>query len=776
MTGDRKLVAYLAVAGAAAAGSFALPTPAGRALRFSIAAVAIGALIWAILRRHPQRPGGWWLVALNGGLSYGTAVLVAAAYGLGHEEGLDAVVQFVLVILALCALAAGLTVLTWRSSGRRGWDALDAFITALGAFLVAWGLYIDPTLVRSPSGFATLVAIAVPAASLFVFAMAANLAFGDGLSTWSGRMLLAATAAALSTSALVYFEPTRTLAIPIGAPVVATSMAHIILLGAAGIAADFVNVVGSPRPSVPALPRWRIVLFAVLALLAPLDIVIDFKRAGASGARLIAVLVPSIFATLILLLLVIRLALIARVAATRTGELSRQSASLAQAIAEQDELQRQLAYRALHDPLTGVANRYILTDRMDRLSENPTRRGQALMMLDLDGFKDINDTYGHPVGDQVLAEVAKRLVNVIPDRAVLVRLGGDEFGVLLEDTPVHESRRVAESTVESLRSPLSVAGRELFLSASMGLVVTEAGAHPPPASEGLRDVDQALYAAKAAGRNRVAEFHQRLLDERLRQARMTTELRHAVLQKELFLHYQPIVALHDGRVVGVEALARWRLKGREMVSPSEFIPVAEQTGLIIDIGSWVLRQACRDASPWYAEHGLTVGVNVSGRQLDDPAFADVVVETLAGTGLPGSALVLELTESTLIETTADPTVRAQLDRLRDQGVQVAIDDFGTGYSSLSYITRLPVDLVKIDSSFTPSPVGSGSAHQPWTVVRAILQLISSLKLSAVAEGIETREQADVLRQLRCRYGQGYYFSPPMPADRIDDLLRHRAAS
>jgi EAL domain-containing protein (putative c-di-GMP-specific phosphodiesterase class I) len=257
---------------------------------------------------------------------------------------------------------------------------------------------------------------------------------------------------------------------------------------------------------------------------------------------------------------------------------------------------------------------------------------------------------------------------------------------------------------------------------------------------------------------------------------MTTELRHAVSQEDLFLHYQPIVALQDGRVVGVEALARWRPRGEEMVPPSEFIPVAEQAGLIVDIGTWVLRQACRDASAWYLEHGLSVGVNVSGRQLDDPAFADLVVDTLADAGLPGSALVLELTESTLIENTADPTVRSQLDRLRDLGVQVAIDDFGTGYSSLSYITRLPVDLVKIDSSFTPSAVGSTVQHQPWNVVRAILQLISTLKLAAVAEGIETREQAEVLRQLKCAHGQGYYFSPPVPAEGIDDMLRHRAAS
>ena len=223
------------------------------------------------------------------------------------------------------------------------------------------------------------------------------------------------------------------------------------------------------------------------------------------------------------------------------------------------------------------------------------------------------------------------------------------------------------------------------------------------------------------------------------------------------------------------ALARWKLRGRDMVSPSEFIPVAEQAGLIIDIGAWVLRQACRDASGWYAEHGLTVAVNVSGRQLEDSTFADIVIRTLAEAGLPGSALVLELTESSLIDNTADPMVRAQLDRLREKGVQVAIDDFGTGYSSLSYITRLPVDLVKIDSSFTPSADVSSVQQQSWTVVRTILQLISNLKLTAVAEGIEAREQADVLKKLMCPYGQGFYFSPPVPADRIDELLRRRAA-
>jgi diguanylate cyclase (GGDEF)-like protein len=443
-------------------------------------------------------------------------------------------------------------------------------------------------------------------------------------------------------------------------------------------------------------------------------------------------------------------------------------------MAEQGELQRELAYRALHDPLTGVANRHVLIDRLDRLCMHPCNLGQALIMLDLDGFKDINDTFGHPAGDEILVEVAHRLVRAIPKEAVLVRLGGDEFAVLLENVPGEHARQVASAVVEGMRSPFVVSGRELFVTASAGLSVTERGANPPSADEGLRDVDQALYAAKEGGRNRLAEFHPGLLDERLRHARLATELRHAVSRNELFLHYQPIVALNDGHVTGVEALVRWRLPGGEMVPPSTFIPMAEGTGLIIDVGTWVLRQACRDASPWYFRHGTTISVNVSGRQLDDPAFADMVLETLADTGLPGSALVLELTESSLMDNAADPAGGAQLDRLHERGVQVALDDFGTGCSSLSYITHVPVDLVKIDSSSTAGSVGSTNPRQPWTVVQAILQLISTLKLSAVAEGIETREQADSLWELQCPYGQGSYFSPPVAADRIGELLHHPA--
>ena len=771
--GNRWLISYLAVQTTLAAGSFALPDPASGAVQLSVVTGALLVLVGAILARRPKRVWGWWLIGLSAALTYAETLAVAAIYGLSRGQRVVTVWPLVLGILALLAFAAGLGVLGWRSAGSRGWDVLDASMTAIAAFLLAWVFYVNPRLAHSQSVFATVIAVAVPAASLLVLVMAVKLAMGGGLRTWSGRMLLLATASGLGAAALVS-EPVGAQAVQTALPTVCLALAHIILLGAAGLAVGFANVVPTPPRPPPELPRWRMFLFVLLPLLAPIDVAVILMRTDASGPTYVAVVVPTVCATLIFLLLVVRLALVTQMARGRADELGR-------AAAEQDELQRELAYRALHDPLTGLANRRVLTERMewlrDRCGEpqHVPGLGQALMMLDLDGFKDINDSFGHPVGDQLLIDVAHRLAGVVPREAVVVRLGGDEFAVLLENASHTEARRVAEATLAALRSPYFIGGRELFLSASLGLLTTHPQASPPSSSEGLRNVDRALYAAKKAGRNRVAEFKPGLLDQRLQQARTSTGLRYAISREELFLDYQPIVALENGEMVAVEALVRWRPGGGETVPPSKFISVAEQTSLIVDIGAWVLRRACRDACDWHAQSGITVGVNVSSRQLDEPSFADLVQEILAETGLPASALILELTESTLIENASDPSVRAQLGRLRARGVRVAIDDFGTGYSSLSYITRLPVDLVKIDSSFTSSSAGSMATHQTWAFVRAILELIASLELSAVAEGIETGEQADVLRQMGCPYAQGYYFSPPLPADQISGRIRSHEA-
>jgi diguanylate cyclase (GGDEF)-like protein len=506
----RGLGTYLAIQGVAAAGSFLLPDPVGAALRLAVAAAGIGTLVAAVLLRRPRRPAGWWLIALSACLTYAAALAIVVKYGPGGGQLLASLSKLAVVVVALLSLAVGLAVLGWRSPGGR-WDALDTAIAATGAFLLTWVFYIDPNLARSASNFATVVAFAVPACSLLVFGMAVKLAFCGALSTWSGRILLLATAAGLGTAVSVV-GPIGAPAVPISLPIRATWLAQAILFGAAGLAPGFTSVFGQERrPPAMELPLERLALFVLLALVAPLNVAIGYKQAGTPGPALAAIIVPPATGTVILLILVTRLALVARVARRRAEELAERSASLATALARQDELQGELAYRALHDPLTGLANRDALAERIESArdssggTEKVTSRGQALIMVDLDGFKGVNDTLGHSAGDQVLIDVSRRLTNVLRDVAVVARLGGDEFAALLENTPGDRARSAAEATREALRAPYAVDGREIVLSASVGLLVIEPGAPPTRFADGLRETDRALYAAKAAGGNRVIE-------------------------------------------------------------------------------------------------------------------------------------------------------------------------------------------------------------------------------------------------------------------------------
>jgi EAL domain-containing protein (putative c-di-GMP-specific phosphodiesterase class I) len=315
----------------------------------------------------------------------------------------------------------------------------------------------------------------------------------------------------------------------------------------------------------------------------------------------------------------------------------------------------------------------------------------------------------------------------------------------------------------------------VFLSASVGLLIVGPDGPPPDSSGALRDADQALYEAKAAGRSQVVEFRPKPLAQRPQRTSIGTELRYALSRDELILHYQPILVLGEHRVVGAEALARWRPGRGEMVAPSDFIPVAEQMGVINDFGRWILDRACRDASAWRAHHETMVSVNISGRQLNDPAFAETVVDALDRSGLPASALVLELDGSHLAAETSDRVLRAELDRLRAEGVRIAVDNFDVGHGPPSSMTQLPIDIVKIDSSPTLQAHGSAAPDPSWAVLRETLQMIAERRLAAVAVGIETPAQAHALEELNCPYGQGYYFSPPITASAIEDLL-HRSGT
>ena len=447
----------------------------------------------------------------------------------------------------------------------------------------------------------------------------------------------------------------------------------------------------------------------------------------------------------------------------------------------QRELEERLAHRALHDGLTDLPNRTLFVDRLEHALARAKRRGEkvAVLFMDLDNFKYVNDSLGHEAGDELLKGVAERLIGCLRPGDTAARLGGDEFVVLLEDVEgAGEAGLVAERVAAALRAPLAVDGHELFVSASVGVAVGGPGDERP--GDLLRDADLAMYRAKEGGKDGHAAFEPGM-GVRARE-RLGTEgaLRRALeggAAEEFRVHYQPEVSLATGRVVGFEALVRWDRPGRGLVSPAEFVPVAEETGLIVPLGRWVLEEACRQAKEWHerfpagpADPPLTMSVNLSARQFGQPDLAKTVRAAIDGTGLDPESLVLEITESAVME---DARANAEtLRELKSLGVRIAIDDFGTGYSSLAYLKKFPVDFLKIDRSFVD---GLGEDPDDEGIVSSVVNLAHTLRLEAVAEGVESEGQRAHLRKMGCELAQGYYFWKPMPGEAASSFLSTNAA-
>lgn len=427
-----------------------------------------------------------------------------------------------------------------------------------------------------------------------------------------------------------------------------------------------------------------------------------------------------------------------------------------------------LVFQASHDGLTGLPNRTSILERAETMLRHcrTTHHRLAVFFLDVDNFKDVNDTLGHEAGDEALEVVAKRLANHLRKGEVIGRMGGDEFVVLAEVTLSDDSiasvaRRLREAFVE----PIRVLGRNGPL-VQLTLSVGVAHGVPKTANELLREADLALYQAKTAGRDAWVSFVPEMKSTAVRRLQLESELAQALSEQQFTLLFQPIFDLQEGRLTGAEALLRWEHPVRGTVLPEHFIPVLEQTGRIVEVGRWVVEEACRWAERWWsAGHHLGVTVNVSAQQLEDPGFVDVVTRSLAGTQIHPSALVLEITESGLVQPTE--TANRNLVLLKQSGVQVAIDDFGTGYSSLAYLLQFDVDALKIDRSFVAA-IGS-SAHAQ-AVVKAVLQLGKTLDLYVIAEGIEDFEQLAFLRAEGCRWGQGALFSYAVAPASLSDML------
>jgi diguanylate cyclase (GGDEF)-like protein len=433
-----------------------------------------------------------------------------------------------------------------------------------------------------------------------------------------------------------------------------------------------------------------------------------------------------------------------------------------------DEKTGQLRHQALHDALTGLPNRVLALDRAEQLLARARRQHLpvAALYLDLDGFKQVNDNFGHAVGDELLRTVASRLTSVIRDSDTAARLGGDEFVILLDGATLDvDPEMVAERLREVLRQPYdldSQIGRPLSVTASIGIALGERAS----ADELLRDADLALYEAKAAGKDSCALFDSHMQTAARERLALEMDLIEALERHELYLLYQPTFDLSSERVVGVEALIRWRHPTRGVVSPEEFIPIAEESGLIVPIGRWVLEQACHQAAVWHSHgHEVGVAVNVSARQLDDDGLIEDVRRTLRDSGLDPAALTLEVTETTLMRD-ADATAR-RLALLKQLGVLIAIDDFGTGYSSLAYLRQFPADVLKIDRSFVG---GIATSTESAALIHTLVQLGKALHIETLAEGIENPAQLETLRREHCDHGQGFLFSRPLEAHALEQFL------
>jgi diguanylate cyclase (GGDEF)-like protein/PAS domain S-box-containing protein len=437
-------------------------------------------------------------------------------------------------------------------------------------------------------------------------------------------------------------------------------------------------------------------------------------------------------------------------------------------VSDRQQLQNQLVHQAYHDPLTGLANRALFRQKVEQAlvaaGGQPDRL--AVLFIDLDGFKAVNDVQGHAVGDELLKHVAARLMRCVRGDSCVARLGGDEFAVLLTGTAIGDSAvEVARRITGSLAAPVQVGGERAHVRSSTGIAVAAAD---DDAEALLRNADLAMYRAKAAREGGWVRYQPAMHDAVRERAELEQELRNAVAGRELALVYQPIRDLRDGRIVGAEALMRWYHPRRGVVPPDEFLALAEETGMMAGIGAWVLQEACAAAAEWQRAlppgQTFTVAVNVSGRQLDG-GTVETVAEALRTTGLRPSNLVLEMTEKVLMSRTAEAV--ELLTRLKQLGVSIAVDDFGTGYSSLSYLSRYPVDLLKIDRSFTEQVTRRTPGAE---LARTIVQLGHSLGLRTVAEGVETAAQLAAVRDIGCDLAQGYFFAPPCAARGILELI------
>ncbi|MEV6927193.1 bifunctional diguanylate cyclase/phosphodiesterase [Dactylosporangium sp. NPDC051485] len=701
--------------------------------------VSIAAAVAGLRRHRPEPAAAWWL--LVAGVSVSAASTAVTTLVPGAPQAFQSGYMFCYPLTG-----AGLWLIARRLRPWTSTRLMDAVIVMLGIAQLTWVLVLYPLLHRSDLDRMTTIGITTLAVcQMLLVALLLRVVFAVGPGTAALLTVGSATAMVLtdvSYNAILiagHGSAVRSFATSAGWLTWTFLLAAALLHPEVGTVANRSRVIGEDRGT-------PIAGFIALALLGPCVVVVDLiLRPGTDSWQ--HALVPTIITAALMVAMVLR---------------------LGRALRDRVRLQQELAFRAQHDVLTGLANRELFRSS---LQDDIDAGGEVgLLIIDLDGFKDVNDTLGHPAGDELLLTASERLRRTAGSSraSLLARLGGDEFAVICPPDALDE---LSAALVVQLARPYRVAGREQRISASIGVY---AGT-PASTGEALQSADIALYAAKEAGRNRAVRYHPGLREAHVAHTVLADRLRAAVEAGTGFaMHYQPVVDVHTNRITAVEALLRFTAPDGTSVSPAVFVPVAEEIGLIGHLGAWVLEQACTDAKAWHEEYGISVTVNVSGRQLRNPQFADEVLAALKRTGLPGAALVLEITETVLVTASIEQTaeVSRRLARLRAFGIRIAIDDFGTGYSSLAYLRTLPLDVLKIDRAF----VSRIEERQDKALFRAVVELARSMYLQPVAEGVETTGQAGVLRELDCGLAQGFLFARPLPAPSLAALLSERAAT
>jgi diguanylate cyclase len=746
--------ACLAVGGLASLAYFLIDSVAGDWIYVGMAgASALGLFIGA---RRTNRSLPWYFFAFGVFLLFiaeGTWVVLDQ---MGLEPWPSVADVFYLLAYPFEAVAIFLLVRD-RAPGRDTAGVIDAAVITVVMALLSWVFLMEPYVTDSSLTFTEIaISVAYPLMDVVMLAVLVRLMTLRGPRSPAYNILVIGLMSTLVAD-IAYGYVTLTSEYVARGWMDALWLLTYVLWGVAALHPSANHISDTAKEPSGRLTPGRLVLLASAALIAPGVMLYSWATGSAQDLH-----VPeSTAATAVVFVLVlIRMGALNRQIDRHMTRLHTQGRVLREALDERNALAEKLRHQAFHDSLTGLPNRALFLEKVQEALDGDLidSGGIAVLFIDLDEFKSINDRFGHAAGDELLTSIGQRLRGALRAGDLPARLGGDEFGLLIYNVQTEDvARVVAQRLFTSLNVPFSLAGNSVPVKASVGVSLNLQG---DTAQDLLRNADAAMYLAKHRGKGRYEIFDTTRHSGILEQLKLRTDFTGAIERNELVLHYQPQVDLLTKKTVGAEALIRWNHPTRGFLFPNDFISLAEETGAIVPIGNWVLREACTQAKRWIDElapgESFTISVNLSARQLSDEDLVDSLADTLHATGLDPRSLVLEMTESVLIQD--EEASLERLRRLSGFGVRIAIDDFGTGYSSLTYLQRLPAEILKIDKSFIDN-ILEGPEEE--ALAHAIVRLGETLNLVTIAEGIETVQQASRLRQLGCPYGQGYYFARPM---------------